>query len=129
LRIVTRGDEAITYLTGVAPYSDRLAHPLPFVLLLDFKLPGKDGFEVLDWVRRQPTLKRLVIIILTSSNRAADADRAYDLGANYYLTKPGLFTELVKSMKCLQVWLRLCHFHTLVDAGDPNREHLISTRQ
>ena len=126
LRIVTRGDEAIAYLMGVVPYEDRLAHPLPFVLLLDFKLPGKDGFEILDWVRHQPTLKRLVIIILTSSNQAADADRAYDLGANYYLTKPGLFSDLVKSMKCLHVWIQLCHFSTPVDANDPNPEHLLS---
>ena len=72
LRIVTCGDQAIAYLTGVPPFNDRLVHPLPLVLLLDFKLPGKNGFEVLDWVRRQPTLKRLVIIMLTSSNQAAD---------------------------------------------------------
>ena len=127
LQILDGGDKAIAYLSGVAPYNDRLAHPLPFVLLLDFKLPGKDGFEVLDWVRRQPTLKRLVVIMLTSSNRSADADRAYDLGANYYLTKPGLFADLVKSMKCLHVWLRLCHFPTLVETGDPDQEHLCPT--
>ena len=124
LQIVDGGDKAIAYLSGVAPYNDRLAHPLPFVLLLDFKLPGKDGFEVLAWVRRQPSLKRLVIIMLTSSNRGADADRAYDLGANYYLTKPGLFVDLVKSMKCLHVWLRLCHFPTLVETGD--QEYLLA---
>ena len=126
LRIVTRGDEAIAYLMGVAPYIDRLTHPLPFVLLLDFKLPGKDGFGVLGWVRRQPTLRRLVTIILTSSNRGADADRAYDLGANYYLTKPGLFADLVKSMKCLHVWLRLCHFPTLVETDD--QEYVLPAR-
>jgi CheY-like chemotaxis protein len=123
---VDGGDKAIAYLSGVAPYNDRLAHPLPFVLLLDFKLPGKDGFEVLDWVRRQPTLKRLVTIMLTSSNRGADADRAYDLGANYYLTKPGLFADLVKSMKCLHVWLRLCHFPTLVETDD--QEYVLPAR-
>ncbi|MEO8426521.1 MAG: hypothetical protein ABI651_05335, partial [Verrucomicrobiota bacterium] len=80
------------------------------------------------WVRRQPFLKRLVIIILTASNRAADADRAYDLGATFYLTKPGLFNDLVKSMKCLYVWLRLCHFPTLVATGKPAQEQLLSHR-
>jgi CheY-like chemotaxis protein len=128
LRIVDDGDKAIAYLTGTAPYNDRLAHPFPFVLLLDSKLPGMDGFEILGWVRRQQNFRRLVVIVLTSSNRGADADRAYDLGANYYLTKPGLFSELVKSMNCLHIWLRLCHFPTLSETGSPDRERLLSTR-
>src|SRR5258708_3099695 len=126
LQVVNRGDEAIAYLTGVPPYNDRASHPLPFVLLLDFNLQGNDGFEVLDWVRQQPVLRRLVVIMLTGSNRGADADRAYDLGANYYLTKTGGFAELVKSMKCLYGWLKLCHFRTLIEKGDQDYHQLLS---
>jgi CheY-like chemotaxis protein len=110
LRVLNGGDEAIAYLAGASPYNDRISHPLPSVLLLDFNLPGKNGFEVIDWVRRQPALKSLVIIALTDSERRADVERAYDLGVNSYLTKPGLFTDFVKSMKSLYGWLRLCHF-------------------
>jgi len=112
LRVVGDGDEVIAYLKGAPPYENRAEHPMPFALLLDLKMPRKDGFEVLEWVRNQPNLKRLIIIVLTSSNRSADADRAYALGANFYLTKPGPFNELVEMTKCLRDWLRLNHFPT-----------------
>ena len=112
LRVVRDGGEAIAYLKGAGPYQERAEHPLPLVLLLDLKMPGKDGFDVLRWVRAQPTLKRLVVIILTASNRAEDADRAFDLGANFYLTKPGPFKALVEMSRCLRDWLRLNHFPT-----------------
>jgi len=110
LVVVPGGEEAIAYLKGEAPYDNPDARPLPLVLLLDLNMPGKAGFEVLSWVRQQPTLKRLVIIILTASSRAVDADTAYDLGANFYLTKPGSFKELVEMTHCLHRWLRLNHF-------------------
>ncbi|MEO8428261.1 MAG: response regulator [Verrucomicrobiota bacterium] len=114
LRVLSGGDKAIAYLKGVSPFRDRASHPLPSVLLLDLYLPGKDGFAVIDWVRHHPTLRRLMIIGLTNSSRGEDADRAYDLGINYYLTKPGPFTDLVNSMSRLYLWLRLCHFPRVV---------------
>jgi CheY-like chemotaxis protein len=116
LFVVTRGEAVIAYLNGEAPYQDRATHPLPMALLLDLKMPGKDGFEVLAWVRQQPRLKRLIVIILTSSSRATDADRAFDLGANFYLIKPGQFKELVEMTKCLHDWLRLNNFPTVEGA-------------
>src|SRR5437762_540519 len=70
LVVLTNGEEVIGYLKGNPPYDSRNTHPLPFVVLLDLKMPGKDGFQVLEWVRAQPTLRRLIIIILTSSNRS-----------------------------------------------------------
>lgn len=113
LRVVSDGEEAIAYLQGTGRYADRAEFPLPIVVLLDLKMPRKSGFEVLEWIRKQPTLKRLVVIILTASNRSVDADRAFDLGANFYLTKPSKFDELVEMTKCLHEWLRLNHFPTL----------------
>ena len=113
LFVVPGGDQVISYLKGDPPYNDRAANRVPFVLLLDLNMPGKNGFEVLEWVRAQPMLKRLVIIILTASSRAADADRAFDLGANFYLTKPGRFKDLVEMTQCLHHWLRLNHFPTV----------------
>jgi len=110
LRVVGNGDEVIAYLKGAPPYQNRAEHPMPVALLLDLKMPRKDGFEVLEWVRKQPSLKRLSVIVLTSSRQAADADRAYELGANSYLTKPGPFNELVEMTKCLRDWIRLNNF-------------------
>jgi CheY-like chemotaxis protein len=113
LHVVKDGEEAMAYLRGAGPHSNRSEYPLPAVVLLDLNLPKKNGFEVLEWMRSQATLKRIVVIILTASNRSADADRAYDLGSNFYLTKPGKFEDLVKMAKCLHEWLRLNHFPSL----------------
>jgi len=116
LQVVKDGEEVIAYLSGRDQYHNRSEYPLPAVVLLDLNLPRKNGFEVLEWMRGQPTLKRIVVIILTASNRSADADRAYDLGANFYLTKPSKFDDLVKMTKCLHEWLKLNHFPSLSQA-------------
>lgn len=78
------GDDAIRYL------KDRLAegdHALPLVLFLDLKMPGTDGFQVLDWIRQQPRLRRLLTVVLSSSTSNRDVDKAYSLGAKTYFGK------------------------------------------
>jgi len=95
LKVVNDGDEAIEYLTGHGRFDDRSLFPLPYLLLLDLKMPGTDGFEVLRWARNQENLKRLLIVVLTSSNLQADVDRAYELGTNSYLVKPVEFSQMV----------------------------------
>ena len=86
---LTNGDDAVDYLSGEGPYENRAAYPLPSIVLLDIKLPRRSGFEVLDWLRKQKTpLRRLPVVMLTSSKHSADVNRAYDLGANSYLAKP-----------------------------------------
>ena len=95
LKNVADGEQAIHYLSGQGAYSDRYQFPLPFLLLLDLKMPGTDGFEVLEWLRNEPQLKRLLVVVLTSSNLQEDVDRAYELGANSYLVKPVSFDEMV----------------------------------
>ena len=102
------GEEAIDYLRGAGAYADRSKFPLPQLMLLDLKMPRKNGFEVLAWVRAQPGLKRLPIIVLSSSKEYADINRAYDLGANTYLVKPVKFENLLKMMEALNTfWLML----------------------
>ncbi|HWH61542.1 MAG TPA: response regulator [Terriglobales bacterium] len=92
---LTNGDDVVSYLAGEPPYENRTSYPLPCVILLDIKLPRRSGFEVLQWVRRQPTaLNRLPVIMLTSSRHSVDINRAYDLGANSYLTKPESGSQL-----------------------------------
>lgn len=104
LKVVRNGDQAIEYLRGEDAYADRERFPLPFLVLLDLKMPGTDGFEVLGWARNQPSLKRLLIVVLTSSNLQADVDRAYDLGANSYLVKPVEFDDMVNLIQRFEAY-------------------------
>jgi CheY-like chemotaxis protein len=99
---VEDGDAAVAYLGGEGAYADRGDHPLPGVVLLDLKLPRRSGLEVLEWVRQSPTLRRLPIVVLTSSRESADINRAYDLGANSYLVKPVGFDDLTDLVRILQ---------------------------
>ena len=94
LSVVSDGDAAIEYLSGTGPYADRTEHPLPALVMLDLKLPRRSGLEVLEWMKQQPLLKRTPVVILTSSKEHKDVNRAYDLGANSYLTKPVEFEDL-----------------------------------
>ena len=108
LREVADGDEAIAYLSGVDGYGDRDAHPLPALVLLDLKLPRRDGVEVLRWIRAQPGLRRLPVVVLTSSRETADVNRAYDEGANSYLVKPVAFDALLELVRRVdEFWLYL----------------------
>jgi CheY-like chemotaxis protein len=99
LRSVSDGDQALAYLSGTDAFSNREEHPLPDLMLLDLKMPRKSGLEVLAWVRQQPTLKRMVVVIFTSSKHDQDLNRAYELGANSYLVKPVGFDALQETMK------------------------------
>ena len=108
VQVVRDGEEALAYLKGEDPFSDRERHPLPVLMLMDLKMPRKTGLEVLEWVRQQPGLKRLPIIVLTSSNQSPDINRAYELGANSYLVKPAGFDSLLELVKNLDMyWLIL----------------------
>ena len=108
VRTVSNGDEAVAYLSGEGPYADREAYPFPILVLLDLKLPRRSGLEVLGWIRSHPGLKRLPIVVLTSSKESVDINRAYDLGANSYLVKPVGFDSLLELVKSLEVyWMML----------------------
>lgn len=108
LRTVSNGDEAVAYLSGEGQFADRDIYPFPVLVLLDLKLPRRSGLEVLAWTRSQPGLKRLPIVVLTSSKESSDINRAYDLGANSYLVKPVGFDSLLELVKSLEVyWMML----------------------
>jgi CheY-like chemotaxis protein len=106
LRFLDNGDAAVDYLAGLPPYENRAESPVPSLILLDLKLPRRSGLEVLDWLRRQPGLRRLPVVILTSSMEPGDVRRAYDLGCNSYLVKPVNFEGLLEAVRALGVyWL------------------------
>jgi CheY-like chemotaxis protein len=104
LKTVRDGEQAIHYLAGEGVYADREKYPMPFLVLLDLKMPSVNGFEVLEWVRQQPAMKRLLIVVLTSSNLQADVDHAYELGANSYLVKPVEFDEMVHMIQRFEIY-------------------------
>jgi CheY-like chemotaxis protein len=107
------GEVAIAYLKGEGPYGDRLRFPLPIVILLDLNMPKKNGYDVLAWVRADPSVKRLPIFILTASLRKEDVERAFYFGATSYLAKPSSLETLEAMMRCLCDWIQMNHFPSL----------------
>ena len=106
IQVMKDGEAAVQYLSGQEPYADRDRYPLPMLMLLDLKLPRRSGLEVLEWLKQQPKLKRLPVVVLTSSREHTDLNRAYDLGANSYLVKPVAFDSLLNMVQTLnQYWL------------------------
>ena len=101
VQVASDGEQAVNYLSGANSFSQRDRCPLPSLVLLDLKLPRKSGIEVLEWIRAQPGLKRLPVVMLTSSRQPIDINRAYELGANAYLVKPVNFDALVNMLKTL----------------------------
>lgn len=85
---VQSGETAMAYLGGHQAYADRQIYPLPDLVLLDLKMPGKSGFDVLAWIRGQEHLKQLPVVIFTASVLVEDRERALELGATHFLVKP-----------------------------------------
>jgi CheY-like chemotaxis protein len=106
LQVVETGDQAIAYLKGDAHYNDREKYPIPALVLLDLKMPGKNGFEVLSWIRQHPEFNSTPVVVLTSSQESADINRAYALGANSYLVKPASFLSLVEMINRLKEYCK-----------------------
>jgi len=102
------GDSALSFLFGRGEFADRTRFPLPDLILLDLKMPGTDGFEVLRQVKAAPVLKRIPVIVLTSSREDGDRIMSYDIGANSYLVKPVKFADFVNVVQTIDdYWLTL----------------------
>ena len=116
LIVVPDGRFAIDYLASQGAYADREQYPLPRLVLLDLKMPGVSGLEVLQWMRRTPQVSTLVAVMLTSSNQEADIRRAYAAGANGYLVKPGRIEDIITMARAVKdYWLT----HNRVCFGPP----------
>jgi CheY-like chemotaxis protein len=106
LYVVKDGEAALAYLTGKGKYALRAEYPLPALVLLDLKLPGLDGFEVLTWIRHTPGLSTLRVVVLTSSDSIRDVNTAYELGANSFMVKEMDFQNTVELARLLKdFWL------------------------
>lgn len=108
VQVAVDGEEAIAYLSGQSPYTDRFQHPMPLLVLLGLKLRGKSGLEVLTWIRRQPALFSLPVVVMTASREPANINRAYELGANSYILKPESEQAALDAMRVLNTyWFQL----------------------
>jgi len=111
LVVAEDGQEAIDYLSGIGKFSDRMAYPIPALMFLDLKLPIRKGLEVLAWIREQPEFRRLIVLVLTSSNEPSDLSESYRLGANSYIVKPSTSVQLLEFAKAFkEYWLGFNRF-------------------
>lgn len=99
INVARNGQEALDYLFGRDKFADRENFPVPSLILLDLKMPGIDGFEVLRQIKNAELLKRIPVIILTSSKDEGDRALSYDIGANSYLLKPVSFDGFIDVVK------------------------------
>jgi CheY-like chemotaxis protein len=117
------GQEALDRLLGTGAFADRAAAPLPDLVLLDLKMPGIDGFEVLRQAKASPATRRIPVIVLSSSTEDRDRARAYDLGANSYLVKPISIDGFLDTIRLVRdYWLGL-------DVGPPPMDRVPSVAQ
>src|SRR5262245_50218155 len=96
---VETGSQLMDYLEGRGEYADRAAHPIPALVFIDLKLPERHGFEVLRWIRHQPELNDLIVVIMSGFSFANEAEVAHDLGASAFLAKPTRFGSLVELLQ------------------------------
>jgi len=127
LYVVRDGEETIAYLQGEGQFANRDEYPLPTLLLLDLKMPRKDGFQVLEWIRKDPNLRRLRVVVLTSSEEIRDVNRAYELGANSFLVKPMDMQEFMRLTDAIHgYWLWLSR---APEVDRPSRENGVNKKQ
>lgn len=108
LVVVEDGEEALNYLFCEGPYAGRNSEEMPALILLDLKMPGLGGLEVLQKIRENKLTKRLLVVILTSSKEEQDIAAGYDLGINSYIRKPVDFHKFADVIKQLGMyWLIL----------------------
>jgi CheY-like chemotaxis protein len=101
LQFVEDGEQLLDYLRNRGRYRDRLAAPAPNIILLDLNMPKKDGREALREIKSDPLLKKIPVIVLTTSRAEEDVTNSYDLGVNSFIVKPARFESLVEVMRCL----------------------------
>ena len=109
IQVFRDGQEVMVYLSKLGSHSRvALSDSPPALMLLDLKMPRKTGFEVLEWLRHQPRLKCLVVVVMSSSLEMSEINRAYELGCNSYLSKPGGIDRLVEVVSLIyNYWLLL----------------------
>lgn len=88
VQVVADSAQAITYLDGSGPFTNRTQFPLPKIVFLDLRAPGKDGFDFLRWLRNKPHFRNMHLVVISGVGHLDDINRAYHMGANSFVTKP-----------------------------------------
>lgn len=107
LHVVRDGQECVDYLLNRGEFADSEAHPRPGLLVLDLNMPRLNGFEVLSIIRRTPSLRRLPVVVMTTSSRESDLQKSYDLGANAFITKPVGQENLQETLELMSKYWRM----------------------
>jgi CheY-like chemotaxis protein len=108
LRFVEDGEQLMDYLRRRGRWADPADSPRPGLVLLDLNMPRMDGREALAEIKADPALRRIPVVVLTTSRAEADVLRSYDLGANSFITKPVTFGGLVDAMRVLgRYWIEI----------------------
>ncbi|MEQ1764665.1 MAG: response regulator [Pyrinomonadaceae bacterium] len=106
LRFVEDGEDLMEYLTRKGKYSNAEDSPRPGLILLDLNMPKKDGREALKEIKSDPNLRRIPVVVMTTSKAEEDVFRSYDFGASSFITKPVTFDRLVELMRTLgEYWV------------------------
>ena len=126
IHVVQSGQQAIDYLSGQGPFGDRAVYPLPQIVLLDLKMPGLDGFDVLMWIRRNNAFDDLRVIVLTSSTDVRDANFAFQLGANGFVIKPADFLRFVEFSEALDGHWLWSNIQPVAHQPEPGPDRSIS---
>ncbi|ACY49287.1 response regulator [Rhodothermus marinus] len=114
---VEDGEELMDYLHRRGPYADPQRSPRPGLILLDLNMPRKDGREALQEIKSDPVLRRIPVVVLTTSNAEADILRSYDLGVNAFITKPVTFEELARALQVLgDFWFEIVRLPSVDEA-------------
>jgi CheY-like chemotaxis protein len=108
LHFVENGEELLDYLHRRNRFSDLVESPRPGLILLDLNMPKKDGREALKEIKSDPELRKIPVVVLTTSKADSDIGRIYELGANSFISKPVSFDSLVEVMKVLgKYWFEI----------------------
>lgn len=102
VQVVQSGEAAVSYLNGEGVHEDRALYPFPVLLLLDVKMPGRSGFDVLTWLRQTPKLKPPGVVMVTGAGVLTDIRKAYELGSDSFLTKPVSVEDMLNTLRGLR---------------------------
>lgn len=118
VRVARDGEELMDYLLHRGPYANGSGAPIPGLILLDLNMPKKDGREALGEIKSNPELRKIPVIVLTTSKAEEDIFRSYDLGVNSFITKPVTFPALADAMKVLaRYWFEIVELPERASGG------------
>ena len=118
LEMVEDGEELMDYLHRTGKYANDECKSLPGLILLDLNMPRKDGREALKEIKSDPNLRRIPIVVLTTSKAEEDILRTYDLGVNSFVVKPVTFDALVDVLKTIgKYWFEIVQLPSEGEAG------------